>query len=114
MAHRLYPVLEGRDLHSYVIVAVWLVPSFSCFLFLILEKSKPARVIRQSHELEGGVDATGSENPFGTSCVVQGVLDGHETVQKEGGHQRRTHVNICEDRAAFELNSNGKGLLRTR
>lgn len=53
-------------------------------------------MIRPSHELEGGVDATGSEGDLGTSSMVQGVLHAHENARQnregiareEGGRER--------------------------
>jgi len=98
MVHRLYPALEARGLHSCVIVvATCSVPSFACFLSLGIEKSKPARMTRPSHEWEVGVDATGNEELFGTSSVVQGVPDPHENAREkregigggEGGERKR-------------------------
>ena len=48
----------------------------------MIEKSKPARRIRPSRELEVGVDATGKEDLVGTSSTVQGVLDVHQNARE--------------------------------
>jgi hypothetical protein len=105
MAHRLYPALDGRGLHSCVIVlraTSWSVP-FPCFLSLsliIIASSNPlAQRIRPSHELDVGVDASGTRNVevFGTSSVVQGVLHAHENARaKREGIGEREGVGEAE------------------